>query len=56
MKHALSLLAAASLAVAVPAIAHEIGAGALNIVHPWARPAAAGMNGALYVKVTNAGA
>jgi len=55
MKPFARLIAAATLAVAVPAAAHQIGAGALNIVHPWSRPAAAGMNGALYVKVTNGG-
>lgn len=56
MKHALFLFAAVGLAVAAPAAAHQIGAGALNIVHPWSRPAPAGMNGVMYLKVTNAGA
>jgi copper(I)-binding protein len=53
MKPLLPLIAA--LALAAPASAHQIGAGALNIVHPWARPAAKGMNGVIYVKVTNLG-
>lgn len=55
MKHLLTLLAAATAAIAAPAAAHQIAAGALNIVHPWSRPAAAGMNGAVYLKVTNSG-
>ena len=53
MKRLLPLLAAA--AIAAPAAAHQIAAGALNIVHPWSRPAAVGMNAVIYVKITNAG-
>ena len=54
MKPLLPLIAA--LALAAPAAAHQIPAGPLDIVHPWSRPAAAGMNGVIYLKVTNSSA
>ncbi|MGE5500427.1 MAG: copper chaperone PCu(A)C [Ignavibacteriales bacterium] len=53
MKRLAALIAA--VAVATPAAAHEYKAGDLAIGHPWSRPAAAGMNGAGYLTVTNAG-
>ena len=45
----------AALALCAPASAHQYKAGDLTIGHPWSRPAAAGMNGAGYLTVTNAG-
>lgn len=54
MKPLLPLISA--LALAAPAAAHQIPAGALDIVHPWSRPAAAGMNGVIYMRVTNSAA
>ena len=51
----LLLAFAAALAVCAPALAHSYKAGDLAIDHPWSRPAGAGMNGAGYLKVTNAG-
>lgn len=55
MRPLLVLLAASSL-LALPAAAHEYARGGLTIGHPWARPAAKGMNGAAYLSVTNKGA
>ncbi|HYG26208.1 MAG TPA: copper chaperone PCu(A)C [Caulobacteraceae bacterium] len=46
---------AAALAVSAPALAHSYKKGELAIGHPWSRPAAAGMNGAGYLSVTNNG-
>lgn len=46
---------AAALAVSAPALAHSYKVGDLSIGHPWSRPAAAGMNGAGYLTVTNPG-
>lgn len=45
----------AALAIASPAAAHQYKAGDLAIGHPWSRPAAAGMNAAGYLTVTNSG-
>lgn len=56
MKAFVILIAAASLGLAAPAAAHQYKVGDLTIDHPWSRPAAAGMNGAGYVTVTNTGA
>jgi hypothetical protein len=53
---ALAAALAAALAIAAPASSHEYKAGDLAIGHPWSRPAAAGMNGAGYLTVTNTGA
>lgn len=52
----LILALAAALTIAAPAAAHQYKAGDLAIGHPWSRPAAAGMNGAGYLTVTNTGA
>lgn len=42
--------------LAVPAIAHEIKVGDLEIVHPWARATAgASKTGAVYVRIDNTG-
>ena len=49
------LALAAALAIAAPALAHSYKAGDLAVGHPWSRPAAAGMNGAGYLTVTNSG-
>jgi len=54
MRRLIPLLAA--VAIATPAAAHEYKVGDLTIGHPWSRPAAAGMNGAGYLTITNAGA
>lgn len=46
--------ALAVTALALPAAAHEYAKGSLHIAHPWARPAAQGLNGAAYLVVHNA--
>ena len=52
---AVLLAAVLALSAAIPAAAHEYKAGDLVIGHPWSRPAGAGMNGAGYMTLTNAG-
>lgn len=49
------LALAAALAFAPAAHAHSYKLGALEIGHPWSRPAAQGMTGAGYLSVTNKG-
>jgi len=56
MKAILALLALAAFVAASPTTAHEYKAAAIDIDHPWSRPAAAGMNGAGYLVLTNTGA
>jgi hypothetical protein len=51
-----SLLAAAAVLVALPAAAHDYTAGDIHIGHPWTRAAAAGANGAAFMRLTNGGA
>ncbi|GMG83217.1 copper chaperone PCu(A)C [Paralimibaculum aggregatum] len=48
-------LAAALLAAATPALAHEFTLGALVIDHPWARPNLPNRPAAAYVEITNGG-
>jgi copper(I)-binding protein len=49
------ILAAALLAAAATASAKDYAAGPLAIVHPWARPAAAGLTSAGYLTIVNKG-
>lgn len=55
MKIAPLAVAAAVVALAAPALAHSYKVGELSVGHPWSRPAAAGMNGAGFLSVANAG-
>jgi len=55
MKASLALLAVVAFVATSPATAHEYKAAAIDIDHPWSRPAAAGMNGAGYLTLTNTG-
>src|SRR3990167_4556251 len=50
----LGLAAAALLATAAQAATYRLGG--LEVAQPWSRPAAAGVNGAGYMTVTNRGA
>lgn len=43
----------AALAGAVPSAAGDYAIRGLRIGHPWARPVAAGLNGAAYFQITN---
>lgn len=43
----------AALALAAPAMAADYSLKGLKIGHPWARPAAQGLNGAAYLEITN---
>jgi len=51
----LLMIAAAFLVVATPAAAATARLGGLEVGQPWSRPAAAGMNGAGYLTLTNRG-
>jgi copper(I)-binding protein len=51
----LALAAVALLAVALPASARSYRLGAVEVVDPWSRPAAVGMNGVGYMAIKNTG-
>jgi copper(I)-binding protein len=48
-------LALALVAIALPAAASSYRLGAVEVVNPWSRPAAAGMNGVGYMAIKNNG-
>ncbi len=49
------LIATAALFAATTAAAHEYRLGAVEVDHPWSRPAAAGMTGVGYMAIRNTG-
>jgi copper(I)-binding protein len=49
------LIAAAALFAATTAAAHAYRLGAVEVDHPWSRPAAAGMTGVGYMAIRNTG-
>jgi copper(I)-binding protein len=51
----LALAFAIALAAAAPAFAGDYRVGAIEIRHPWTRPAQAGMNGVGYLTLANVG-